>query len=48
MIANSTTDFQINTDPNTGFGTNASCYGGRFINKDGTANVQRRGLNFFE
>lgn len=36
------------TDENTGFGTNASRYGGRFINKDGTANVQRRGFNFLE
>jgi hypothetical protein len=32
MIANSTTDFQINTDPNTGFGANTSCYGVGFIN----------------
>ncbi|MFV8363476.1 ion channel [Flavobacterium sp. ZT3P35] len=29
---------------NTGFGTNANNYGGRFINKDGTANVEKRGL----
>jgi hypothetical protein len=28
---------------NTGFGTNANNYGGRFINKDGTANVEKRG-----
>ena len=34
-------------DTNTGFGTNASSYGGRFINKDGTANVEKIGLNFF-
>jgi inward rectifier potassium channel len=40
--------FEAKTDENTGFGSKASCYGGRFINKDGTANVQRRGLNFFE
>lgn len=33
------------TDSNTGFGTSASNYGGRFINKDGSANVERRGLN---
>jgi inward rectifier potassium channel len=26
---------------NTGLGTNANNYGGRFINKDGTANVAR-------
>lgn len=29
---------------NTGFGTNASNYGGRFINKDGSANVEKRGM----
>jgi hypothetical protein len=34
------------TDANTGFGTNASSYGGRFINKNGSANVERRGLSF--
>lgn len=34
------------TDSNTGFGTSASSYGGRFINKNGSANVERRGLNF--
>jgi inward rectifier potassium channel len=31
---------------NTGFGTNPSSYGGRFINKDGSANIQKRGLPF--
>ena len=31
---------------NTGFGTNANSYGGRFINKDGTANLEKRGLFF--
>ncbi len=31
-------------DKNTGFGTNASSYGGRFINKNGTANIEKRGL----
>lgn len=32
---------------NTGFGTNANNYGGRFINKDGTANVEKRGMFFW-
>ena len=32
---------------NSGFGTNSSNYGGRFLNKDGTANVQKRGMGFF-
>lgn len=33
------------TDANTGFGTNPGSYGGRFINKDGTANISKRGMN---
>lgn len=32
----------------TGFGTNASNYGGRFINKDGSANVKKIGLPILE
>lgn len=35
------------TDEHTGFGTNPSIYGGRFINKNGTANIEKRGLHFF-
>lgn len=30
---------------NTGFGTNSSNYGGRFVNKNGTANVEKRGMH---
>jgi hypothetical protein len=33
---------------NTGFGTNASNYGGRFVNIDGTPNIEKRGIGFFE
>ena len=33
---------------NTGFGTNSSDYGGRFVNKDGTPNIEKRGVNFLE
>lgn len=33
-------------DENTGFGTNAQSYGGRFLNKDGSANIEKRGMNF--
>lgn len=33
-------------DENTGFGTNASSYGGRFVNKDGSANIEKRGMHF--
>jgi inward rectifier potassium channel len=35
------------SNENTGFGTNPSGYGGRFVNKDGSANVEKRGLSFF-
>ncbi|OIQ22127.1 MAG: Inward rectifier potassium channel Irk [Flavobacterium sp. MedPE-SWcel] len=31
----------------TGFGANSKSYGGRFINKNGTANVEKRGISFF-
>jgi inward rectifier potassium channel len=33
---------------NTGFGTNTSSYGGRFINKDGNANIEKRGVGILE
>lgn len=36
------------TELNTGFGTNAASYGGRFVNKDGTANIQKRGLSWLD
>lgn len=35
-------------DKNTGFGTNASSYGGRFVNKNGTANVEKRGMHLLQ
>jgi len=33
---------------NSGFGSNASDYGGRFVNKDGRPNIDKKGVNFFE
>ncbi len=36
------------TDTNTGFGTNAGDYGGRFVNKTGQPNLEKRGINYFE
>ena len=33
---------------NTGFGANSTDYGGRFVNKNGRANIQKRGVPFFE
>ena len=36
------------TEINTGFGANASDYGGRFVNKNGQPNIEKQGVNFFE
>lgn len=36
------------TSDSSGFGTSASNYGGRFINKDGNANVRKIGIGFFD
>ena len=33
---------------NTGFGINSSSYGGRFINKDGRANIEKTGISLLE
>lgn len=38
---------QAKTSETTGFGTSASSYGGRFINKDGSANIEKKGLTYF-
>lgn len=35
-------------EDNTGFGTNASSYGGRFVTKDGNANVRKTGVGILE
>lgn len=35
-------------DANTGFGTNSTNYGGRFISKNGNANVKKEGIGFVE
>jgi inward rectifier potassium channel len=36
------------TSGNTGFGDNASSYGGRFLNKNGRANIKKTGIGFLE
>ncbi|WP_396158659.1 ion channel [Flavobacterium sp.] len=36
------------SDSNTGFGTNAASYGGRFISKSGNANIKKSGIGLFE
>ncbi len=38
--------FKSNND--TGFGTNPNNYGGRFVNKDGSFNLRKDGLNLFD
>ena len=37
---------KINND--TGFGINASSYGGRFINRDGSFNMRKEGMPFWQ
>ncbi len=39
---------KLKTDNHTGFGANAASYGGRFINKDGSANIKKSGIGFAE
>jgi inward rectifier potassium channel len=41
-------DPHIKTNNDTGFGTNAANYGGRFINRDGTFNIRKEGVSFFD
>jgi len=38
-------DPKLKTNNDTGFGTNASNYGGRFINRDGTFNLRKEGVS---
>ncbi|AWG23103.1 Inward rectifier potassium channel Irk [Flavobacterium faecale] len=38
-------NLKAKTDKNTGFGSNSSSYGGRFINKNGVANIEKRGMH---
>jgi inward rectifier potassium channel len=37
----------LSTD-NSGYGTNPSNYGGRFINKDGSSNIVKKGMSFMD
>ena len=39
---------KVATTANTGFGINASNYGGRLLNKDGTPNIRKKGIGFLE
>jgi inward rectifier potassium channel len=40
--------FKSKREINTGFGSNASEYGGRLINKKGSANVEKKGIGLLE
>jgi len=48
MDLRKTFNTKAQSETTTGFGTNPSNYGGRFINKDGTANVSKRGTNLLD
>ena len=39
---------RLKAEINTGFGVNSSDYGGRFVNKNGRANIEKKGIGFFE
>jgi inward rectifier potassium channel len=39
---------KANTENNTGFGTNSSDSGGRFVNREGFPNIKKRGLPFYK
>lgn len=41
-------NIKASSQNNTGFGTSSSDYGGRFFNKDGKANVEKRGVSILE
>ncbi len=38
----------LKSNNDTGFGTNASSYGGRFVNRDGTFNLKKEGISFWD
>ncbi len=40
-------NLKAKAETETGLGTNVNYNGGRFFNKDGTANIEMRGMNFF-
>lgn len=40
-------NIKATTEINTGFGSNNADYGGRFINKNGMPNIEKRGIPFF-
>ncbi|WP_301922447.1 ion channel [Ferruginibacter sp.] len=47
MAKTSKINTKATTQINTGFGINTSDYGGRFINKNGLPNIEKRGIDYF-
>ncbi|MEO5502046.1 MAG: ion channel [Ginsengibacter sp.] len=48
MFRNRKVNVTATPEINTGYGTNSKHYGGRFINKDGSPNVRKKGIGYFE
>lgn len=48
MFKNYKINPKAKTEINTGFGINSSDYGGRYINKKGLPNVEKKGVGYFE
>jgi inward rectifier potassium channel len=48
MFRNRKLNVTATPEINTGYGVNSNQYGGRFINKDGTPNVTKSGIGYFE
>ena len=41
-------NLKAKSEINTGFGVNTNDYGGRFVNKDGGVNIEKKGVSFLE
>lgn len=48
MSINDKINQKLKTDTNTGFGVNASNNGGRLINKNGSSNLEKRGVSWLD
>lgn len=48
MFKNRKINPKAKSEINTGFGVNSSDYGGRFLNKNGQPNIEKKGVGYFE
>ncbi|MEO8720816.1 MAG: ion channel [Ginsengibacter sp.] len=48
MFKNHRLNPKATTEINTGYGVNSTSYGGRFLNKNGSPNVEKKGVGYFE